>query len=517
MHSFHAHVSDPVLKTTLDDSSNRAACYRCHPGSATKCLRGAMGAAIAPDGSMEMQCQSCHGNMSAVGVSNRTGWFEEPTCQACHTGTATHNNGKIRYTSVFETNGTPRVAVDATFATTSNTPAANLSLYRFSVGHGGLQCSACHGSTHAEFPSSHTNDNLRNINLQGHAGVMVECASCHVSMPASTAANVKSGPHGMHPISQDWVNNHHDLVHYPTTTAQCQACHGADYRGTVLSRTQKDRSWSAFGTTLTFSRGTQIGCYNCHAGPDEGNRNTSTAPTAGNATVSTSNNDAATITLPASGSNLTVISQPANGTVGLVNNVATYFPNPGFVGTDTFSYVAYDGSKNSNIGTGTVSVSQGPSTITATAQVPPTYPADWEVAFAVVPALTNSTATPTFDWDFGDGTAHDTSQYAAHSYATPGSYHWSVVAGVPGTSATVTGTLVIEKPVALDIRFNPAGNSVLLSWPNTLADTLLESSPDLGVTTPWQVVPTPPATSGNTLNVTQPASGKQFFRVRRPW
>jgi hypothetical protein len=88
VHSRHANVMDPELKITLNDSANRSACYRCHPGSTTRCLRGAMGSAIAPDGSMEMQCQSCHGNMSAVGSSSRVGWIMEPNCQGCHTGTA---------------------------------------------------------------------------------------------------------------------------------------------------------------------------------------------------------------------------------------------------------------------------------------------------------------------------------------------------------------------------------------------------------------------------------------------
>ena len=167
VHSRHATVMDPELNITLDNSANRAACYRCHPGSTTRCLRGAMGSAIAADGSMEMQCQSCHGNMSAVGSPSRVGWIMEPNCQSCHTGTATSNSGQIRYTSSFiDTNGTVRVPANQTFATTPNTPptpTCNLSLYRFSIGHGGLQCSACHGSTHAEFPSSHVNDNLRNI------------------------------------------------------------------------------------------------------------------------------------------------------------------------------------------------------------------------------------------------------------------------------------------------------------------------------------------------------------------
>ena len=184
IHTMHASVTDPVLNVPLNSSANRAACYRCHPGTTTKCLRGAMGSAVAADGSMEMQCQSCHGNMLQVGSPSRVGWFMEPSCQSCHTGTATHNNGQIRYTSVFtDANGTVRAAVDSTFATTPNTPAAGLSLYRFSAGHGGLQCSACHGSTHAEFPSSHTNDNVLSQQLQGHIGVVAECTACHVTTP----------------------------------------------------------------------------------------------------------------------------------------------------------------------------------------------------------------------------------------------------------------------------------------------------------------------------------------------
>ena len=166
-----------------------------------------MGGAIAVDGSMEMQCQSCHGNMSTVGSTNRVGWFMEPNCQNCHSGTATRNNGLIRYTSIFDTNGASRLPVDTTFATTTNTPATGLSLYRFSFGHGGLQCSACHGSTHAEFPSTHANDNLRNIALQGHAGVMVECTACHLSMSVSSTT-AAGGPHGMHPVGQNWVSGH---------------------------------------------------------------------------------------------------------------------------------------------------------------------------------------------------------------------------------------------------------------------------------------------------------------------
>jgi hypothetical protein len=516
VHFLHGSVIAPGTTNRLDDVTFRSACYLCHPGSTTKCLRGAMGGAVAADGSMEMQCQSCHGNMSAVGSTNRVGWFMEPKCQSCHSGTATSNNGQIRYTTCF-TNSTygERIAVNQTFATQSNTPAGGLSLYRFSAGHGGLQCEACHGSTHAEFPSIHANDNLRNIQIQGHGGMMVECTACHVTMPASTATNISRGPHGMHPISQDWVNNHHNLVHYPDTTAQCQVCHGTDYRGTVLSRAQADRNWTVFGG-IAFFRGAQIGCYNCHAGPDEGDSNPSTAPTVGNISTNTTNDKSVAMTLPATGSGLTlrIISQPANGSIGLSGSTATYFPDPGFIGTNRFTFAAYDGSKNSNLATGTVAVVQGPFSLGVTGHAPLSWPAAWPVDFAAVPTVTNNAGTVTFDWNFGDGSARGTNQYAAHAYAAPGSYSWRIIATVSGASATNNGVIVIGNPVTLTMT--PAGSTLLFAWPVTLADTLLEESGTLGSAAHWVATTNAVIGGSNIFSLNLPVAGNGFFRVRQP-
>ncbi len=261
IHKYHGHVIDPTNQMPLDSVDNRSACYRCHPGSVTRCLRGAMGNATLPDGSMQMQCQSCHGNMTLVGNPARKGWLEQPNCQACHTGTAVRNSGQIRYVSVFENSGLMRIAADSTFATNPDTPAANLSLFRFSRGHGGLQCEACHGSTHAEYPSSHANDNLQNIALQGHAGVLAECSTCH----AGEMKTVNGGPHGLHPIGPAWIDKHKDAAE--KNASQCRTCHGLDYRGTVLSATLADRTLEAKRGRKTFPRGTQIGCYDCHNGP----------------------------------------------------------------------------------------------------------------------------------------------------------------------------------------------------------------------------------------------------------
>ncbi len=461
IHGLHAGVMDPVLKVTLDNSANRAACYRCHPGSTTKCLRGAMGSAIAPDGSMEMQCQSCHGSMSQVGSPSRVGWFMEPNCQSCHTGTATRNNGQIRYTSVFtDANGTVRVPVDQTFATTPNTPAPGLSLYRFSVGHGGLQCSACHGSTHAEFPSSHPNDNVRNVELQGHAGVTTECTACHASMPNT----VSGGPHGMHPIGADWVNQHHDMIER-SGLAQCQSCHGLDLRGTVLSRAQGERTFNVFGTERFF-RGASIGCYTCHNGPDEGDANPSAPPTVKNVSTTTLIGQPVAMLVPVTGANavLRVISQPVNGSVGLVNDTATYFPNPGFTGSDTFTFAAYDGAKNSVLGTGTIVVTDSAVPPVITAQpTSRTVLAGGNVSFSVT---ATGTAPLAYQWRKAGvnvpGATSSTLTLTGVTAASAGSYS-VVVSNAAGSVTSNPAVLTVTQPPITISLTSPSSGATYIS------------------------------------------------------
>lgn len=341
MHSKHATVINPTNGLQLDNTASRNSCYMCHPGSETRCLRGAMGSAVNPvDGSLVMQCQSCHGNMAAVGASTRTGWLMEPNCQACHSGDALANEGQIRFTNVFTSGTTMRVPANQRFATNANTPAAGISLFRFSKGHGGLVCSACHGSTHAEYPSLHRDDNLYAWNKQGHRGKLADCTVCHPSMPSNSVG----GPHGIHPIgSQTWVVDHADIAR-TVGINECRECHGSDYRGTPLSRAQADRSLTTKFGLLTLKRGMEVSCYYCHNGPSSSNASTHVGPSVASGQLSVPLNTPASITLTASGTNpqLRVIQQPMHGTVGIAAKVATYFPDTGYTGPDVFTYIASD-------------------------------------------------------------------------------------------------------------------------------------------------------------------------------
>ncbi len=143
------------------------------------------------------------------------------------------------------------MATNTRFAEPANT------LYRFSTGHGGMTCEACHGSTHAEWPTSSANDNIAATQIQGHSGVITECTACHgTGLPRGM-----NGPHGMHNVNDPtfWNGGHEGFL--GTNGANCKTCHGTDGLGTALSKAKANRT---FGSR-TIAAGTPVACNMCHS------------------------------------------------------------------------------------------------------------------------------------------------------------------------------------------------------------------------------------------------------------
>jgi hypothetical protein len=279
MHTKHATATLPGAAQPLDAVGTRDACYACHPGKETKCLRGAMGNPLDPaTGKHLMECQSCHGSMKVVGSAliadpnavggyrPRNPWFDMPTCQTCH------QNGQ-RSTSALTVDASSnrfayKGATDTRFATNADTPLPGLAMYRFSVGHGKLQCEACHNSTHAEFTtktaSNSRNDDVRAVSAQGYAAALRECTVCHASVPSTR----NGGPHGMHTIGQSWVSGHEEVVN-STTRADCLYCHGSTSAGSDLAVIKVAKTFRVDdGHTRSFAAEERVTCWSCHNGPN---------------------------------------------------------------------------------------------------------------------------------------------------------------------------------------------------------------------------------------------------------
>jgi len=263
MHNRHANVSLPGSSDTLNNIPTRESCFNCHPGKDTQCLRGAMGNPVTPAGDHLMECQSCHGDMQTVGKAAREGWFDMPTCQSCH-----HDG--VRETVAIKADGTFKSWSDSRFASNPDTPAPGTSLFRFSTGHGNVQCEACHNSTHAEYtdkPSvngNQVNDNLQAIKTQGYAASIRECTVCHTNAPYT----VNGGPHGMHSLGQTWVKEHHDAFNQ-VSKSSCYYCHGTTSSGSPLAVIKVAKTFdNGDGRTKSFAANERVTCWSCHNGPN---------------------------------------------------------------------------------------------------------------------------------------------------------------------------------------------------------------------------------------------------------
>jgi photosystem II stability/assembly factor-like uncharacterized protein len=54
--------------------------------------------------------------------------------------------------------------------------------------------------------------------------------------------------------------------------------------------------------------------------------------------------------------------------------------------------------------------------------------------------------TVTYDWDFGDGSAHATTASGTHAYAAPGAYTWHLTATAGATVCKTGGTITVASP-----------------------------------------------------------------------
>ena len=217
-------------------------CYQCHPGTNTKCMRGAM----ANGG---MVCQDCHGDLAQVGndftanvtaaqpfpagadLTKRVPWANEPGCGSCHTGDATSNMATAAGATVngYDTNGNAdgirliraysehrrqrqahspgqqalcrehhRRELQRLRQPRCRQPEALPRQHRSRWGHvRGLPWGDPCGVGRRRSPLQ--NDNVTGNQLQGHSGTVSECSTCHTT--SAMSASTQAGPHGMHLVN----------------------------------------------------------------------------------------------------------------------------------------------------------------------------------------------------------------------------------------------------------------------------------------------------------------------------
>ncbi len=148
MHNFHK----DKMTATAAASATTPACYNCHPGPRTQCLRGIMSRA-------GKSCQDCHGDMYGMTTAlldGRQPWLDEPRCGGCHDAKHQENSGTLYRNSVL-----------------NNSPDGDM--------NGRFYCEACHNSTHAEHVTANAADPAVPRKFQGDSYWIWSCKVCHGS------------------------------------------------------------------------------------------------------------------------------------------------------------------------------------------------------------------------------------------------------------------------------------------------------------------------------------------------
>ena len=290
MHAYHASRMRDATGAPLADrwvaqgglppSPATQACYSCHPGRSTQCLRGAMTDTVT--------CQNCHGGMGAVGGA--ASLAAGGSIDGQNDGKAQTALGRLAALPVVphrRRREPPHAGGRIADGGRRHPHAGRVRQRRC----GGLAAQGVEHPLRGErqlavplqqgarrrglrgMPQQHSrhlandtvahNDNVAPQQLQGHTGTIVECTTCH---GAGTLAASLDGPHGMHVVNDArWRQGGHGSLAERNRQA-CAACHGTTFRGTVLSRTAAQRSWGS----RTVARGVAVGCYDCHNGPNGG-------------------------------------------------------------------------------------------------------------------------------------------------------------------------------------------------------------------------------------------------------
>ncbi len=197
------------------------------------------------------------------------------------------------------------------------------------------------------------------------------------------------------------------------------------------------------------------------------------APVAEDIAVTTPEDTAIDITLLGSdvdGDTLTyaIVGEPANGTVTLADNVATYTPDEDWNGVDTFTYKVNDGELDSNVATVTI-------TVTAVNDAPVaediaiTTPEDTAIDITLLGSdVDGDTLTYAIEDEPANGTVTLVGNVATYTpnqdYNGTDSFTYKVNDGdLDSNIATVTITVtpVNDAPVAVDDEYTVAEDTVL--------------------------------------------------------
>ena len=144
-----------------------------------------------------------------------------------------------------------------------------------------------------------------------------------------------------------------------------------------------------------------------------------------------------------------LMSAPSNGTVTLNSNGSfTYTPNPAFTGADAFTYVANDGTANSNVATVTITVvAVGSADVSVTKIGPLSYTPGGRIIYTIT--VTNNGPSSAANVQLNDVTPADLTLVAVTGACT--SFPCALGTMTAGQTATTTATYTVRSGASAPI------------------------------------------------------------------
>lgn len=158
--------------------------------------------------------------------------------------------------------------------------------------------------------------------------------------------------------------------------------------------------------------------------------------------------------------------------------------------------------------TGTITVTGSTTcTLTCSASVPTSGSANVPLAFSASALVSGCTSPVAYDWDFGDGSAHATTQDASHAYTAGGSFAWRMTATAGTATCARNGTVQISGPTRLWVPVVSRAKAYVGGWRSDLGILNRSSSTAAQVSLVVRA-------GGQTYtgNVTVPAKGQEILR-----
>ncbi len=85
----------------------------------------------------------------------------------------------------------------------------------------------------------------------------------------------------------------------------------------------------------------------------------------------------------------------------------------------------------------------GACTLTCSASAPASATVSLATRFQATATGSSCLGSPTFDWDFGDGTGHGSAQNPTHTYASAGTFLWRMTTRIGEVSCTASGSITV--------------------------------------------------------------------------